>query len=176
MKHSYLNLLIVSVLIKRYFSVISIFFLRHMRPDFTERHRVYDPIFLCKVRRQMCRAEPKKYTSHVLLHVKRMRQNKYTPSHPFCPSNERRFFRCLHKMCPNKYVNLLREKKARNHRGLVLWVSLSTVRLNWYNCIEKVCGLSEMPTTFVFGIHAFLVQMQIVFCIVSVTFYIFLLK
>lgn len=30
--------------------------------------------------------------SYVLLHVKRMRQNKYTWSHPFCPLNDPSFF------------------------------------------------------------------------------------
>lgn len=70
-KHSYLNLRVVSVFIKPYFSMISIFFLRHMRPDSVERHRVYDPIFLCKVRRQMCHVGAEKIHSHVLSHIKK---------------------------------------------------------------------------------------------------------
>lgn len=70
-KHSYLNLRVISVFIKPYFSMISIFFLPHMRPDSVERHRVYDPIFLCKVRRQMCHVGAEKIHSYVLLHVKK---------------------------------------------------------------------------------------------------------
>lgn len=70
-KHSYLNLRVVSVFIKPYFRMISIFFLRHMRLDYVERHRVYDPIFLCKVRRQMCHVGAEKIHSHVLSHVKK---------------------------------------------------------------------------------------------------------